>query len=346
MNVGACAVQSHDLILGLDVLREFEAEHGFRFLCANLLDESGAAVFPAYHVYEFGDKKLGVLAVTETRLQHALREMPKDLSFKDPAAFMVEGVKDLREKEGCDAVVLLYGGRREHALQNCKELAGVDLIFFGNASISQRVAVETDAGTPVYAAANRGKDLGEIVLTIKDEGGVELSPILIHELDKQYDEDPEIKELVNTFKAEADERKQRAKLIEDLAKQFSEAEVSDTYLGTELCARCHQAEYDSFLGTGHAKAMASLEADFQEINPECVACHVTGWQQAGGYGLDKRNRDMLRHVQCEACHGYGTAHERGRGIGQAEAEAMCLRCHDAKNSPDFDYATYWEKIKH
>jgi hypothetical protein len=25
---------------------------------------------------------------------------------------------------------------------------------------------------------------------------------------------------------------------------------------------------------------------------------------------------------------------------------MCLKCHDAANSPQFDYKRYWEQIKH
>lgn len=346
MNMGACAVQSQDLFLGLEYLRELEAEHGLRFLCANLVDGEGTQLFPAHHVFEFGGKKLGVLAATDPNMQHAIRSMPQGLEFLDPGPALEAGVTALRETEGCDAVVLLYGGRRDQCLTNCKDLAGVDLIFFGNASISQRVPAETDAGTAVFSAGNRGKDFGEIVLTMKDDGGVELSPILIHELDKNYEDQPEILALVDAYKQEAAERKQRAELIQKIAREYSEGSVTDNFLGTETCANCHQAEYESFMATGHAAAMASLQAEYQEDNPDCVGCHVTGWQEPGGYGLSSRNRSMLQHVQCEACHGYGTAHDRGTRMSQADIEAGCVSCHDAKNSPNFEYASYWEKIKH
>ncbi len=346
MDLGGCAVQSQDLFLGLDTLKSFEAEDGIPFLCANLRDADGNLLFPAYRVMDFGDKKVGVLAVTDPKMQHAMKDMPEGLEFGDPIPALAEGVKTLREQEGCDAVVLLYGGRREQAIGSCDEVGGLDLIFFGNATISQRVAAETESGTPVYSAANRGKDFGEIMLTIKDDGEVELSPILIHELDKTYDDHTEVKVLVDAFQAEAVERKQRAQLIEKLAKEYSETSVKETYLGSDICARCHQAEYESFMETSHAHAMHSLQGEYQEDNPECVGCHVTGWKQAGGYGLDKRNRGMLMNVQCEACHGYGTAHERDVRTTQADMEAACLNCHDEANSPQFDYASYWEKIKH
>lgn len=346
MGMGAVAVQSQDLVLGLDTLLELGEQNHLNLICANLVDADGKPLLPGYKVFDYGGKRLGVLAVTDPRMQHLIQKLPPDVAFGEPGPALAEGVRALREDEHCDAVVLLYGGRREQTLEACKEQAGIDLVFFGNASISQRVAAETELGAQVFTAANRGKDFGEIMLTMKDDGDVELSPILIHELDKTYEQDPDLKQIVDGFKAELAERKQRADLIQKLAKDYSETPVADTFLGSETCARCHQAEYDSFMETAHAHALATLEKDFQESNPECVGCHVTGWQTPGGYGLDARNRGMLANVQCEACHGYGTAHERGVETTRAAAEAMCLQCHDADNSPEFDYAAYWEKIKH
>lgn len=345
MGLNATGVQSQDLFLGLDVFKGFAASEGYAELCGNLVDGSDKPVFPAYKVFTYGGKKLGVLAVTDPRLQHGVQQLPEGFKFADPAPAIAEGVKALREREGCAAVVLLYGGRREQALETCKTLAGVDLIFFGNATISQRVPAETDSGIPLYTVGNRGKDFGEIMLTMKDDGTVALSPMQIHELDKNYAEDPAVAARVAALKSELEGEKQRAQLIEQLAREYSETAVADTYLGTETCKRCHAVEVESFLQTAHAHAMASLEEKFEDNNPDCVSCHVTGWQQPGGYGLDAVNRNKLKGVQCEACHGYGTAHERNQ-TAAADPAAMCLRCHDKANSPNFDFAKYWQRIKH
>ena len=345
MGLDATAVQAQDLLLGLDVLQGFGAREGYALLCGNLMDGNGKAVFPTYRVFEFGGKKLGVLAVTDPRLQHGVQKMPAGFTFADPGPAMEAGVRALREREGCAAVVLLYGGRREQALEACKTLTGVDLIFFGNSTISQRVPTETESGVPVYTAGNRGKDFGEIQLTLKDDGSVALSPMQIHELDKNYPEEPAVAARVAALKAELDAEKQRSQLIEQLARQTSETEVTEAYLGSETCKRCHEAEYTSFMATAHAQALGSLEHDIQDNNPDCVGCHVTGWQQPGGYGLDAVNRNKLKGVQCEACHGYGTTHARNQ-TATTKPAAMCLRCHDAANSPEFNYQRYWEKIKH
>ena len=56
-------------------------------------------------------------------------------------------------------------------------------------------------------------------------------------------------------------------------------------------------------------------------------------------------RESLKNVQCEACHGYGTEHDRS-GEWLAAARSSCVVCHDQANSPDFDYETYWSRIAH
>ena len=97
---------------------------------------------------------------------------------------------------------------------------------------------------------------------------------------------------------------------------------------------CHKVEYNSWLETTHAKATEhAMDSTDREYTAECLTCHATNADE------------NLAGVQCEACHGYGSPHARdGKWVQQAKDS--CVMCHDEKNSPDFDYATYWEKIKH
>lgn len=115
-------------------------------------------------------------------------------------------------------------------------------------------------------------------------------------------------------------------------------------------------------------------------DPECLSCHVTGWQKqeefpyAGGFlpqeiasaRGDLSRFKLLKGQQCENCHGPGSVHvavmekwknnpdDVARKDFQAAVAAMtltldksiCLRCHDAENSPEFDFLEYWEKVKH
>jgi 2',3'-cyclic-nucleotide 2'-phosphodiesterase (5'-nucleotidase family) len=343
--IDATAIQAHDLLMGFDTLLDLCDRHNIPPLCANL-ELNGETVLPGYRIFEFGGKKLGVLAVTDPRMQHAKDRVPKGMSFVEPQAAVVAGVETLRQQENCDAIILLYGGRRDQAIENCKGVEGIDLILFGNASMSQRVPAETDMGTSVYSAAGRGKDFGEIAMTIKDDGSVELSPIVIHELDKNYRDHKAILAKVNIFKEEAEARKVRKRLIEQIAREFSDTPVTENFLGSATCARCHETEHNIFLATAHARALETLEKEGEQDNPECINCHVTGWEVPGGYGLNDRNKGMLAHVQCEACHGYGTAHQRNNSEVAAVAAASCTRCHNEEWSPDFDYNEYWQRIKH
>ena len=102
--------------------------------------------------------------------------------------------------------------------------------------------------------------------------------------------------------------------------------------------------WDAMRQTGHMKALGTLARKGQSESPECLVCHTTGYTWIGGYD-DRPPANRLGNVQCEACHGYGTEHNRGNGWAE-QARETCVTCHDAENSPDFDYATYWEKIAH
>jgi hypothetical protein len=55
----------------------------------------------------------------------------------------------------------------------------------------------------------------------------------------------------------------------------------------------------------------------------------------------------LANVGCESCHGAGRVHleETGRKYG-AITPAVCTRCHDVENSPDFDFYAYFSKVTH
>ena len=52
----------------------------------------------------------------------------------------------------------------------------------------------------------------------------------------------------------------------------------------------------------------------------------------------------LLGVQCEACHGPGTAHARDGSYAKAARES-CRTCHTSKWSPDFDFQEYWSRAE-
>lgn len=118
----------------------------------------------------------------------------------------------------------------------------------------------------------------------------------------------------------------------------------DHYVGVEVCGRCHESIAGEWDTGRHAKAWRTLVGQRQGQNPNCLPCHTTGFLEQSGAeitadvddGPDAQRGRRLYGVQCEACHGRGTRHGQPDFTARIEA-AVCTRCHDAENDPNFDF---------
>lgn len=117
------------------------------------------------------------------------------------------------------------------------------------------------------------------------------------------------------------------------------------YVGPEACADCHAEAFAAHAGSRHSHAIDSLRPEERFLDPDCLACHSTGFGLKTGFaGLDK-TPDLAR-VGCESCHGPGSAHVIEPFQQKMIKDVRCTTCHDAENSPDFDRAEYWPKVRH
>lgn len=122
------------------------------------------------------------------------------------------------------------------------------------------------------------------------------------------------------------------------------------YVGIEACRDCHEEAYGVWARTPHSHAYRTLEDASKNFNLACVGCHVTGYRQPGGSEVVQN--DGLRDVQCETCHGPGSAHVDARTAAtrratirrDAPADLCATQCHTAEHSDHFDYATYRPRI--
>ena len=145
---------------------------------------------------------------------------------------------------------------------------------------------------------------------------------------------------------------------------------SADYVGVGKCRMCHIKQHKAWLETAHARAWATLTSgDPKKIadvaaalkvevkgspstTDDCVRCHVTGFQLAGGYPqADSTKAAALVNVTCESCHGPGSLHvsapmaEKKKLINKP-TENMCKQCHTAVTSPKFAFAEYVKKGVH
>jgi len=118
------------------------------------------------------------------------------------------------------------------------------------------------------------------------------------------------------------------------------------------CAECHESQSQFWANTGHSHAYDTLVSARKQFSLDCVRCHVTGWQQPGGVcridlthmggpGFQGRGKGR-QDVQCEMCHGPGSEHAKDPPghISTEVPVSVCVRCHEAANSPHFDDGRY------
>ena len=119
------------------------------------------------------------------------------------------------------------------------------------------------------------------------------------------------------------------------------------FAGNDKCFPCHEAAANVWKTSKHAVALATLESEGHDKDPDCVGCHVVGLESDTGF-MTRAKTPHLTDVGCESCHGPGALHAEDppqNKLGQAGLNA-CMKCHVTEHSPNFDFSTYWEKIKH
>ena len=159
-------------------------------------------------------------------------------------------------------------------------------------------------------------------------------------------EDPDVQKII------ADYDRDVAQLNLAWAKEHGEpcpppAKGEAAYVGNDSCRRCHPAPFAVYEKTGHARAYATLESVQKQYRLDCVACHVIGFQQAGGVcRVDQV--EGRQNVGCENCHGPGSLHladGTGRSVLRPRpGPSVCVGCHTAENSIHFDYAKYLPRV--
>ncbi len=141
------------------------------------------------------------------------------------------------------------------------------------------------------------------------------------------------------------------------------------YVGAHACGRCHRGrdqgnQFSVWRKSDHSRAWAVLGtprgleaarkqglAGDPQAEPKCLACHSTGYEEAGGGFAESFAVDD--GVGCEACHGPGSDYMPEavmRDASAAKAAGLktagpdtCKRCH---RSEKFDFAEAWKKIEH
>lgn len=198
----------------------------------------------------------------------------------------------------------------------------------------------------IVTANNQTKFLGELRYYFKSDGSIENQTNRFVGMDSTIPDDESALETVTNAHTDFTNEQNKSAQTNVQPTSLLGGTNNSLYVGDAQCGMCHQEEHKIWEKSGHSHAMATLERKGQQFDTECVGCHVVGFQR-GGF-QSQNTTPQLANVQCEACHGPGKAHAEKpqKGYGFMQTPQGCVQCHTKSNSPDFDFSTYWPKVKH
>ncbi|MBI5496567.1 MAG: hypothetical protein HY904_16210 [Deltaproteobacteria bacterium] len=134
---------------------------------------------------------------------------------------------------------------------------------------------------------------------------------------------------------------------------------AQAYVGTLVCAECHQEAYEQWKGAvvndgaragalGHARAWKTLQDKDATGNRDCVGCHSVGFELPGGT-CKVSEAPKWGNVGCETCHGPGSRHaetEEKADIRLSPGEEGCRECHRVPHIPTTESFVYADRLRH
>jgi 2',3'-cyclic-nucleotide 2'-phosphodiesterase (5'-nucleotidase family) len=333
-----------DLGFGVDFLVERVAALDLPVVAANLYDAGADSLLfpPAREVTLDSGLKVGIVGAFGQELKLPPQVKEGELRVSSPSEAVKREVDAMRDRVDVVALVA-HMGRGELQLI-AREVPGIDVILYGHKGKGVRKAMRL-AGAYALQAAERGQYMGVAFAVLGKEGEPPIRRLTFDTvaLSPYYDDDEAIAKLFRTYDLNI-----AAKEKSDVPAGVLEARrgIELPFVGAEACKDCHEDIYDQWSGTHHAYAFETLVEKSREFDRDCTPCHSTGFYKLGGfesYGVTPE----LANVQCEACHGNGYRHTNDPDVlPKGDARGACRSCHDEEMSPDFDFATFWDRIRH
>ena len=329
-----------------------------------------------YRVVEAGGKRIGITSVLG-KAHENVTENSSDVKWRDPVEAL-SVVLPKMEAENCELLVLMVHGDPNEATALAMEFPAFDLV-----STTEGAEVPPNRTIPIEGTTAQMVEAGHkgmyvTVVGIYDDPNEPLRYQRVP-LDHRFEDSAEMQQMLVDYQEEL--KNTGLKGLGVLGGKNPDGQ----FVGSETCSGCHTEAAAVFENTPHAHATETLVKidPPRHFDPECLSCHVTGWNPqryssyASGY-MDLKTTPHLTANGCENCHGPGADHvavesgdrivsdeeqERlrsamrltivenegnkdGQEFEKAVVVKMCIECHDIDNSPDFDFQEYWPKVKH
>jgi len=314
---------------------------GGKMISANVLDGSGNHIVQPYLMKDYGSLRVGVIGVAmhQSTLAKTKDGSKPELMTREPIEALEEFIPVMREKDGCD-IIIVAGMMLKGTIEDiAQEFDGqVDVILSGQGfNIHERTGgyayyyanpegpVEPGSA-PKFAEDESNKRETKIILHKNSQQGKYLGKIyaplvndenddftigefegLTLDMDNNIPDAPEIVDILDHFHEQV--RENRREFVANLLGQQVEHYWQDfpPYVGSRHCGKCHKPQAGDFPRTRHAQSMRVLTESKENDNPECLKCHTTGYGEPEGF-ISTAKTQYLAKVDCEACHGPAKEH--------------------------------------
>ena len=337
----------------------------------------------SYTIAEVAGCRVGITSVMSDTIRREIipdrtpeEAAVADLQWGDPAEALAEVLKKFDE-EKVDFRVLLSQSTDEEIREQAKAFPQFDIIVAADGKDGDREP-EMIGSVRLLRVGEKGKTAGVVGLYPKGEKD-SIRYELVTVSAAHFSESEKMTELMKVYQG----RLKDSSIV--TAENPVTHPSGATFVGASKCGECHTKAFEIWKDTPHAHAFESLDPVHQrhgyerlhgiarDFDPECLSCHVTGWdpeeyvrfqsgfvnEQFAADDSEKLLQALMAGSQCENCHGPGSRHVELIEAGNKEAAVTevrvtlehaknetCGKCHDADNSPDFNFEKYWEKVKH
>jgi hypothetical protein len=231
--------------------------------------------------------------------------------------------------DGYAVVVVSHGD--EGAVEKTAREVPADLIVRGHTRRSEKKLL-TVAGKPV---AKVGKEDWVGVVAMKIQAGkVTAMEYRLEVVDAHW---PLDSRLLQTYQAYA-----HAAMRRELDKKRTKGLEWAPSAG---CGNCHPGAYKKWKASRHARAFATLQKVKRTIDPNCVACHTSGFgEEKGFYTFEKTPK--LANVNCQDCHRFGADEHLKEGFQFPKITTdTCESCHTPVTDLMFEFKKRTPKIR-
>jgi mono/diheme cytochrome c family protein len=283
--------------------------------------------------------RVGFLGVTSR--ESFLKTEDLGYTWADPVETVKKWVPELKKE--CDFVVVLACVPAKDAIQMAVDNGDINIILDGFKHQGASLPARINRSNVVFVE-DEGRILGELRFNIGEK--VEVQP-LNHLLTRDVKDEPEMLAFVNQARAAITAAQHELANTPTTQPPAAQPATASSFVAANACGNCHQPAFQVWQNSRHAHAIEILKKEKKEFDTSCVTCHVTGAGKEGGF-IDLNQTPHLANVQCESCHGSGRDHVANpNGAKMAKVNSQtCVGCHTRSNSPEFEFLSYWERVKH